>query len=183
VPEGVHILETGEAALYGSTSHGKTIITKIAHSGELLGLNALILGKPYLFSAKVTEPSRVAYVRRNEFLKFLEKSTETATLVIDQLSANYYDAQRELHTLSLACNTVERMTRLLVGWIEESGAKGDEAWVEMNLTHDEIAQMIGASRETVSRVLARLGRSGVIEVKGHVLRIPSVSRLRQFAAL
>jgi len=184
VPEGVHILESGTAILYGTTSQGRLIVAKTVHSGEFPGLNAVILGKPYLFSLKVTEPSRVAYVKRNDFLKFLDQSPEAATVIIRQLSNNYYDAQREVRTLSLSSNTVQRLARLLVLWIEDSDVNDDdEIWVSMDLTHQEIAQMVGASRETVSRVLARLTRSGVIEVKGHALRIPSVSRLRQMARL
>jgi CRP/FNR family cyclic AMP-dependent transcriptional regulator len=184
LPDGLHILESGAAVLHGSTSQGKTIVIKTAHVGEMLGLNAILLERPYLFSAKVTEPSRVAYVRRNDFLKFLDQSPETAKLVMNQLSANYYDAQRELCTLSLASNTAERMARLLIGWVEESEMGGDdEVWIDMDLTHDQIAQMIGTTRETVSRILTRLGRGRIIEVKGHVVRIPSVARLRQLAGL
>lgn len=184
LPEGVHIIESGKASLYATSSAGKTLIIKIAESGEFLGLNAVILGKPYLFSAKVMEPSRVAFVRRDEFLEFLDQSPAAASLVMHQLSANYYDAQKELRSLNLTSNTAQRIARLLVGWIGESNVNGDdEVWVKMDLTHDEIAQMIGSSRETVSRILSRLTRTGVIEGKGHVLRVPSVARLRQLAGL
>lgn len=184
VPEGVHILDTGQAKLFGSTSRGKTVITKIARAGELLGLNAVILGRPYLLSAEVTEPSRVSYVRREDFMAFLRKSPEAANHVIEQLSTNYYDAQREVRTLNLASNASERVARLLLGWVEDSEERAnDEVWINMDLTQEQVAQMLGATRETVSRVISTMARQGIIEIKGHVLRIPSVSRLRDFAKL
>jgi CRP/FNR family cyclic AMP-dependent transcriptional regulator len=157
---------------------------KIAPAGEILGLNAVLLGKPHLFSAEVTEPSRVSFVPRQDFLTLLRKSIEASGHVIEQLSANYYDAQRELRTLNLASNVNERIARLLVGWVEESDERADEeVWVDMDLSHEQIAQMVGASRETVSRTLSAMPRGGIIEVKGRVLRIPSVSRLREVAGL
>lgn len=183
-PSGVHILDSGQAKLFGSTSKGKTIITKIVHAGELLGLNAVILGKPYLFSAEAMEPSRVSHVLRDDFLAFLWKSAGAARKVIEQLSSNHYDAQREIRRLNLASNVTERLARLLVGWVEESEPNAaDRVWIKMDITHEQLAQMIGASRETVSRVIASLGRSGVIVNKGHVIEIPSVARLREFAKL
>jgi CRP-like cAMP-binding protein len=184
VPEGVHILDSGQAKLFGSTSRGKTVITKIARAGELLGLNAVILGRPYLVSAEVTEPSRVSHVRGEDFMAFLRKSPEAANHVIKQLSTNYYDAEREVRTLNLASNAGERVARLLLGWVEESEERADdEVWINMDLTQEQVAQMLGASRETVSRVTSTMARQGIIEIKGHVLRIPSVSRLRDFARL
>ncbi len=86
--------------------------------------------------------------------------------------------------LNLTSNAGERVARLLLGWAEDSDeGGGDEVWLNMDITHEQIAQMLGASRETVSRVISTLARNGLIEVKGHVLRIPSVPRLRAFARL
>ena len=90
-PEGLHILDSGRAKMFGSNARGKTFITKIVSAGEMLGLNAVILGKPYLLSAEAMEPSRVSYVLREDFLNFLKKSADASRQVIEQLSANYYD--------------------------------------------------------------------------------------------
>jgi CRP/FNR family transcriptional regulator len=183
-PAGLHILDSGRAKLFGSTSRGKTFITKIAHAGELLGLNAVILGKPYLLSAEAMEPSRVTHVLRNDFLAFLRKSPEASRQVIEQLSANYYDSQREVRTLNLSSSVPEKYARLLVSWVEDSEVgRGDSVWINVDLTHEQIGQMLGASRETISRVISTLSRAGVIAIKGHVLEIPSLIRLREMAKL
>jgi CRP-like cAMP-binding protein len=111
VPVGVHILDSGQAKLFGSTSRGKTIITRIVRAGELLGLNAVILGKPYLFSAEATEPSRVSHVQRDDFLAFLWKSAGAARKVIEQLSASYYDATERLADGGIAELTPTNLAR------------------------------------------------------------------------
>jgi CRP/FNR family transcriptional regulator len=182
-PEGLHILDSGRAKMFGSTSRGKTFITKIVNAGELLGLNAVILGKPYLLSAEAMEPSRVSYVLREDFLNFLKKSPDASKQVIEQLSANYYDSQRDVRTLNLSSSIREKFTRLLVSWVEAGDHTNEQVWLNMDLTHEQIGQMIGASRETVSRTISALSAIGVIVVKGHVLEIPSMRRLRELAKL
>lgn len=183
-PKGLHILDSGRVKLFGSTSRGKTFIMKIARAGELLGLNAVLLGKPYLVSAEAIEPSRVSHVARNDFLEFLRKSPDASRQVIQQLSANYYESQRELRTLNLSSSIREKFARLLVSWIEDSeGGSDDAIWINMDLTHEQMGQMLGASRETISRVIAALSRLGVIKIKGHMLEVPSVIRLRELAKL
>jgi CRP/FNR family cyclic AMP-dependent transcriptional regulator len=171
-PKGLHILNSGR------------VILKIAHAGELLGLNAVILGKPYLLGAEAIEPSRVSHVVRSDFLDFLRKSPEASRQVIQQLSSNYYTSQREIRTLNLSSSIREKFARLLVSWIEDSdGGTDDAIWINMDLTHEQMGQMLGASRETISRVIAALSRLGVIRIKGHMLEVPSVVRLRELAKL
>ena len=182
-PEGLHILDSGRAKMFGSNTRGKTFITKIANAGEMLGLNAVILGKPYLLSAEAMEPSRVSYVLRDDFLNFLKKSPDASRQVIQQLSANYYDSQRDVRTLNLSSSIREKIARLLVSWIESDDHTNDQVWINMDVTHEQIGQMIGASRETVSRTMSALSGIGVIVVKGHVLEIPSMKRLRELAKL
>ena len=182
-PDGLHILDSGRAMMFGSNARGKTFITKIASAGEMLGLNAIILGKPYLLSAEAMEPSRVSYVLREDFLNFLKKSPDASKQVIEQLSANYYDSQRDVRTLYLSSSIREKLARLLVSWVESGDHPNEQVWLNIDLTHEQIGQMIGASRETVSRTMSALSEAGVIVVKGHVLEIPSMARLRELAKL
>jgi CRP-like cAMP-binding protein len=182
-PDGLHILDSGRAIMFGSNARGKTFITKIASAGEMLGLNAIILGKAYLLSAEAMEPSRVSYVLREDFLNFLKKSPDASKQVIEQLSANYYDSQRDVRTLYLSSSIREKLARLLVSWVESGDHPNEQVWLNIDLTHEQIGQMIGASRETVSRTMSALSEAGVIVVKGHVLEIPSIERLRELAKL
>jgi CRP-like cAMP-binding protein len=182
-PEGLHIIDSGRAKMFGSNARGKTFITKIVGAGEMLGLNAVILGKPYLLSAEAMEPSRVSYVLREDFLNFLKKSADASRQVIEQLSANYYDSQRDVRTLNLSSSIREKLARLLVSWVEAGNHPNEQVWLNMDLTHEQMGQMIGVSRETVSRTMSALSGMGVIVVKGHVIEIPSMGRLREMAKL
>ncbi len=184
-PEGVFLLGTGRVKLYSTATQGKIFITKIARPGELLGLNAAVLGKPYLVSAEVVEPSRIICIARAVFLKFLDRSPRAASDAIRQLSANYYDSQRELRALGLSMSAREKLAKLLLEWIDHAGNPTDagDIWLRVYLTHAEIAQMIGASRETVTRVFSDLTRRKVIEGRGEALRVRDLAALRRIARM
>ncbi len=81
------------------------------------------------------------------------------------MSTNDYDAQRDLRALGLSQSAREKLARLLLEGIEHGGDAPDagDIWVRVYLTHEEIAQMIGSSRETVTRMFGDLTRRKVIE--------------------
>jgi CRP/FNR family cyclic AMP-dependent transcriptional regulator len=184
-PEGVYLLGTGRVKLYSTATQGKVFITKIARPGELLGLNAAVLGKAYLVSAEVIEPSRINFIASTVFLRFLDRSPRAASDAIHQLSANYYDAQRDLGALALSQSAREKLAKLLLEWVEHAGGPTDagDIWLRVYLTHEEIAQMIGASRETVTRMFGDLTRRKVIEGRGEALRVRDLAALRRIARM
>ena len=183
IPEGVFLLGTGRVKLFSTATQGKVFITKIARPGELLGLNAAVLGKPYLVSAEVVEPSRINFIARTAFLEFLDRSPRAARDAIRQLSAYYYDAQRDLRALGLSQSAREKLAKLLLEWVERAGAPtdGGDIWLRVYLTQEEIAQMIGASRETVTRMFSDLTRRKIIEGRGEALRVRDLAALRRIA--
>jgi CRP/FNR family transcriptional regulator len=183
VPEGIYLLGTGRVKLFSTATQGKVFITKIARPGELLGLNAVVLRKPYLVSAEVVEPSRINFIARDVFLQFLDRSPRAATDAIHQLSANYYDAQRDLRALGLSQSAREKLAKLLLEWVEHAGDAPDagDIWLRVYLTHEEIAQMIGSSRETVTRMFGDLTRRKVIAGRGEALRVRDLAALRRIA--
>src|SRR5713226_1663612 len=80
-PRGVFVLCTGRAKLSTSSSDGKTLITQIAESGEVLGLSATVSGKPYEVTAEMMEPGQANFIERDAFLSFLREHGEAALRV------------------------------------------------------------------------------------------------------
>ncbi len=167
---GVFILCGGRAKLTTSSTQGKTLIVRIADPGELLGASATMLGKPYEVSAETIEPSQVNFIKRDDFLRLLATSPETCWHTAQQLSEKYHAAQREIRSLGLSQNTSEKLARLLLDWCDRTGEKTSRGMrLKVLLTHEEIAQMIGTTRETVTRLLSDFKRKMIIEVKGSSL--------------
>ncbi len=167
MPRGIFILCSGRAKLTTSSTEGKTLIVKIAEPGEVLGASATILGKPYEVSAETIEPAQLNFIKRDDFLKLLGTNAEACMHTAQQLSEKYHSAQREIRSLGLSQTTSEKLAKLLLDWCARGGeetAKGIR--LKVLLTHEEIAQMIGTTRETVTRLLSDFKRKKIIEMKG-----------------
>jgi len=132
VPEGVFILCSGRVKLFSATQHGKIFILKIARPGELLGLNATIMDRPYLVSAETVEPCQINFVPRDAFLQYIAEFNEASTHVIEQLADNYYAAQREIQSLGLAQSARQKLARLLVDWSHATEQTKGEIWPNAN---------------------------------------------------
>jgi CRP/FNR family cyclic AMP-dependent transcriptional regulator len=171
-PRGVFIICSGRVKLTTSSTEGRTLIVKIAEEGEVLGASATILGKAYEVSAETIEPAQVNFIKRDDFLKFLNTSPEACMHTAQQLSEKYHSAQREIRTLGLAQTTSEKLAKLILDWCDRNGEvtpKGVR--LKVLLTHEEIAQMIGTTRETVTRLLSDFKRKKMIDVKGSTLLV------------
>ena len=167
MPRGIFILCSGRAKLTTSSTEGKTLIVKIAEPGEVLGASATILGKPYEVSAETIEPAQLNFIKRDDFLKLLGTNAEACMHTAQQLSEKYHSAQREIRSLGLSQTTSEKLAKLLLDWCARGGEDtGKGIRLKVLLTHEEIAQMIGTTRETVTRLLSDFKRKKIIDVKG-----------------
>ena len=120
-PRGVFIVCSGRVKLTTSSSEGKTLIVKIAEAGEVLGASGTILDTPFEVSAETLEPSQINFVRREDFMRFLNTNPEACLHTAQQLSEKYHSAQREIRTLGLSQSTSEKLARLFLEWCGRNG--------------------------------------------------------------
>jgi CRP/FNR family transcriptional regulator, cyclic AMP receptor protein len=176
-PRGVFILCSGRVKLSTSSADGRSLILRISESGEVLGLPATVTGKPYELTADVIEPSQANFISREDFLRFLREHGEAALRVAQQLGETYHSAIAEMRTIGLSHSAAEKLARFLLGLSTgHDGGKG-ETKLTLTLTHEEIAQMIGASRETVTRLFADFKKKQLLQVKGSTVIIRNKSGL------
>lgn len=173
-PRGVFVLCAGKVKLSTSSSEGKTLITKLSEAGDVLGLNATISNHPYEVTAEMIEPGQANFIPRDALLRFLREHGEVALRVAEQLSRNYYTAYEEIRTLGLTSSPSEKFAKLLLSWYPEKTQSGNgQAQIKMTLTHEEIAEMIGTTRETVSRLFSDFKKKQLLQVKGSTLVLRS----------
>lgn len=183
-PRGIFVLCKGRVKLSICSTDGKTLILKIAESGEVLGLSATISGKPYELTAETVDPCQINFVKREDFLRFLREHSEACLRVAEQLSEKYNTACREIRSLGLSHSAAEKLARLLLDWSARNGeANKQEPRVKLALTHEEIAQMIGTSRETVTRLFAELKKRQIVQAKGSTLVIRNKAALKSLATV
>lgn len=181
-PRGVFIVCNGRVKLSTSSADGRTLILRISYPGEVLGLPATVTGKPYELNADVIEPTQANFVARDVFLAFLRQHGAAALRVAEQLGETYHSAIAEMRNIGLSHSASEKLARFLLELAAEADGSSGELRLKLTLTHEEIAQMIGASRETVTRLFADFKRKQYLQVKGSTLIIKSKAGLESVVA-
>jgi CRP/FNR family transcriptional regulator, cyclic AMP receptor protein len=178
---GVFILCNGRVKLSTSSVDGKTLIVRIAEPGEVLGLPATVTGKPYELTADVVEPTQANFVSRTDFLNFLCEFGEVSLRVAQQLGETYHAAVAEMRSIGLSHSASQKLARFLLDWCANHGDGKPEIRAKLTLTHEEIAQMIGASRETVTRLFSDFKKKQLLQVKGSTLILRDKAGLEHLA--
>src|ERR1700688_49009 len=176
-PRGVFILCSGKVKLSTTSADGRSLILRIAETGEVLGLPATVTGKPYELTADVIEPTQANFISRDDFLRFLREYGEAALRVAQQLGETYHSAIAEMRTIGLSHSAGEQLARFLLGLSPDHNEEKGDVRLTLTLTHEEIAQMIGASRETVTRLFSDFKKKRFLQVKGSTVIIKNKAGL------
>ena len=184
MPRGGLVLCSGKVKLSTTSRDGKVLILKMAVPGEALGLSAVISGTPYELTAETAGPCQVNFIDRDALMKLLDKYGELGLHSAQALSREFQSAYRDIHELVLARSSAGKLARLLLSWSPGRGPQGaiSEVRIRSSLTHEEIAQMIGSSRETVTRLLSELKKKELIRLEGSTLVIRNRTALEALAA-
>jgi len=170
-PSNIFIARDSEVKLFTCTSDSRRFILRIAKPGEILGLSSAITGNPYPMAAETLHQCTVATVRRADFLDILNRYPEAYKAVARELSLHQDQACARLRTIGLTHGTTAKIGRLLLEWCANGRKTDHDARVHFTLTHEEIAECIGASRETVTRVLSDFRRRRIVDVRGAILTV------------
>jgi CRP/FNR family transcriptional regulator len=125
------------------------------------------------------EPGQANFIARDSLLHFLREYGEVAVRIAEQLSSNYYTAYEEIRTLGLSSSPSEKFAKLLLGWSSATANGNDPLQIKVTLTHAEIAEMIGTTRETVSRLFSAFKKRQLVQLKGATLMIRNKAALQK----
>jgi CRP/FNR family transcriptional regulator, cyclic AMP receptor protein len=184
IPRGAYMLCSGKAKLSTTSRDGKVLILKIAGAGEVLGLSAAISGQPFEVTAETSLPCQVNFIEREGLLHGIETNGELGLRSSLALSREFQSAYRDIHDLILARSSAGKLAKLLLSWMphRDKTAEPAEVRIRASLTHEEMAQMIGSSRETVTRLLGDLKRKDLIRLEGATMVIQDRTALEALAA-
>lgn len=174
---GVYLLCQGRVKLSTGSQDGKVIIIGIAEPGDVLGLSAVLDGAEHESTAEVMELCQINYVPAAEMLKFIETFPQACMNVARQLSRSYQTAYRQVCALGLSDSVAGKLAKLFLGWSGNGNGVSGQIQLKNFYTHEEIAEMIGSSRETVTRALKYFREQDLITLKGSNLIIHDRKRL------
>ena len=162
---GVYILRTGRATVSISSSEGRIVMLRTAQAGDVLGLNSVLRNGAYDATVKTLEPCRTDFISRVELVALMQQSQAGAQVILKLLSQELTELTDRAKLLLLPQTASGRLARLLLAWSNGNGSDTSHTVrLDKIFTHEEMAQMICSSRETVTRLLATLSRKQVITV-------------------
>jgi len=178
---GIFAVCTGRVKLSTSSLEGKSIILRIAEAGELLGLPATLSGKPYEVTAQVLEQAEINFIPRGTFLRFLRVNPAAVVQVAQLLTESHYAGHEVIQSLGLSRSASEKLARFFLGW-SANHAHGQDH-LRIALTQEEVGEVIGVSRETVTRLLTTFKKKNLLTVKGATVNICNRAALQNLAGV
>jgi CRP/FNR family transcriptional regulator len=177
----VYILCSGRAKLAVQARDGKTVILKISGDRHVLGLSAVVSRRPSPVTVTTIELCQIKYIEQASILQLLEHSSHAALACARLLASEVGTTFDDVYDLLLARSSTEKLARLLLSWVAGEPRNRDLR-VSTGFTHEEMAQMIGSSRETVTRLLSDMKRKELIRLEGSTLVIPNRIALQAIAS-
>lgn len=175
--DGIYILCQGRVKLSTCSKDGRVIILHVAEPGEILGLSAAVTDSIHVATAEAIDTCQVNYVKNKDFLEFLRTNSEACLSAVKQLGRNYNTAYLQICSLGLSSSVSDKLAMLFLGWCKTAVEDHDGIHLKVSYTHEEIAEMIGTSRETVTRLLKDFRESHLISRKGSDLIIHDKKKL------
>lgn len=176
---GIFILCGGRAKLSASSPEGRVIVVGIAEPGEMLGLSATLNAGSYEATAVAIERCEIKFVSIDALHRLMKTSNDACLSIARQLSHSYQSAFKQICSLGMSETVADRLGRLFLEWSGNGTGGSGTVHIVNPFTHEEIAEMVGASRETVTRALRRMRESQLVTLKGSKLVIHDRDRLRR----
>jgi CRP/FNR family cyclic AMP-dependent transcriptional regulator len=163
---GIFVLCQGRAKLSTTSKDGKTLIVRIAEPGEVLGLHAVVTGGRYELTVETMQPCQLNFVGREDMLRFLREHADAALHATQHLARDCTDAYGVVRAIGLSHSVSERFARFLLETAANGKVRNGRVRVRLAMTHEEISQLVGTSRETITRLLSEFRRNELAELQG-----------------
>jgi CRP/FNR family transcriptional regulator, polysaccharide utilization system transcription regulator len=179
-PLGIFYIDSGKVKLEHSGNEGKMQIVRMAKPGDLIGYRALFCDEKYNASAVAIENTGMCFISKDIFMDVLHKNNKLANSMITLLATDLRKA--EDHLTQLAQKPVrERMAKALLFLKETYGFEEDNTTINVLLTREELADLVGTATETTIRLLSEFRADRIIEFVGKKIKISSLAKLTKTA--
>jgi CRP-like cAMP-binding protein len=165
------IIVKGKVKVTRTSSDGREVILNILSESDIFGEMALIDGLTRSATVTSLEPSELFIIQRNQFLEFLKEHPEISIAVMQELSKRLRTADMQIKSLSLK-DAEGKVATVIVQLANDTGRiRQGAVEIEKLPLQQDLANMAGTSRETISRTLHSFAKKGMIELEGSKLRI------------
>lgn len=180
-PAGIFYVIEGKVKKYKLDKDGKEHIIYVCNTGELLGYHAILSEDRYPDSAATLEESRIAFIPKEDFLETIQQSKILSTRLLKTLSHEFAVLANSLSMFAQK-SVRERLALQLIVMREKYKVNFQPGMpVEINMSRDDLASLVGTVRENVVRVLSEFKEAGIVETKGRKIIVHDVNKLIKIA--
>jgi CRP-like cAMP-binding protein len=180
-PSGIYYIVNGKVKKYKVDQEGREQIIYVANTGELLGYHAILSADNYPDSAAVLEESTIAFIPKEDFLEAINQSGVLNRRLLKTLSHEFAVLANSL-TLFAQKSVRERLALQLIVIREKYKVNFEPGMpVEINMSRDDLASLVGTARENVVRMLSEFKAEGTVETKGRKIIVLDVKKLIEIA--
>ncbi|BBB90022.1 MAG TPA: Crp/Fnr family transcriptional regulator [Methylomusa anaerophila] len=165
--EYIYLIETGHVKLSQNTEFGNTVTVAVGRSGEVVGVAGVLTGEQRAVFIETLEPCMLWKMNKQTFVDMLHQYPSLAVHIAAELGKRLRRAHQTI--MNITSYTVERRLALLLLELATTATPNDNrARITFTLTHQEMADMIGACRQTVTIALGQFKKEGLIKVGKHI---------------
>jgi CRP-like cAMP-binding protein len=176
---GIFCIKKGVCKLTKLSPNGKDHIVKLVSKGELLGQRSLISEEAVNLSAVALEDMEVCFIPKTEVMGFFDKNNQFSMNVMKNICGDLKEADG--HMVDMAQKSVkERLAETLLHLHDTFGVNEDNS-LQIQLSRDELASMIGTATESCIRLLSDFKKLGMIELVGKKITLKDISKLKRIA--
>lgn len=175
-PKGVYFINKGKVKTYQTNDLGKELITSLHAEGEFFGYLSLLREEKYLNSATTLEDAEIYMIPKEDFFSLIYKNSEVSRKFIEILTSNIHENEQQL--IKLAYNSVrKRVAEALVKLSDKYKKENDLELFTMNVSREDLANLVGTATETVIRTLSEFKEDKLIEIAGGKITILNYKKL------
>jgi CRP-like cAMP-binding protein len=180
-PDGIYYITSGKIKKYKVDKDGKEQIIYVANTGELIGYHAILAEDRYPDFAAALEESTIVFIPKEDFIKTLQQSEILSRLLLKTLSHEFAVLANSI-TMFAQKSVRERLAMQLVVLREKYKVNFQPGQpVEINMSRDDLASLVGTARENVVRMLSEFKADNIVETKGRKIIVHDVAKLISIA--
>jgi CRP/FNR family cyclic AMP-dependent transcriptional regulator len=178
----IYFIELGHVKIYKNTDIGKVLTTSIYSTGAVIGIAGVLMGKSHSVYAETIEKCKLWRMHGTDFIEMLQSHPQLAIRIAAMQSQRLREAERVIGNLMY--REVDRRLAWLLMDLAGTASYPPANWkakINIRLTHQDMASMIGTSRQTVTSILNRFKTEGIVNVGGHCIEIIDINKLGKYA--
>lgn len=176
---GVFCIKDGVCKVSKMSENGRDQVIKLVKKGDLLGERSLITGGPANLTARALNDMEICFIPKEEIVRDLKRNNNFTISMLKDLAESLRNADEVI--VDMAQKTVKQRLAETLIHLDKKFVKDDEGYIDVYLTREDIANIIGTATESAIRILSDFKKNGLIDFKGKRISILDVRGLERIA--